>query len=294
MPEVPHLNKFALQALVREALAEDIGQGDATTLAVVPAAAEVSAALRCREACVVAGLPVVEAVFRELDPAVEVRPTVREGQAVDARSQLAAIAGPARAVITGERTALNFLQHLSGIATLTRKYVDAVAGTAVKLLDTRKTTPCQRGLEKYAVRCGGGHNHRFGLYDRVMIKDNHLQVARRGGGGTIAAAVAAAQAAYPDLEVEVEADTLAQVAEALEAGADYVLLDNMGEAELAEAHLARQELAPGCRLEASGGVALETIATLAATGIDFISVGRITHSAPAIDIGLDIAGEPPV
>jgi nicotinate-nucleotide pyrophosphorylase (carboxylating) len=198
---------------------------------------------------------------------------------------LAVVRGSARAILTGERTALNFVQRLCGIATLTRRYVEALGDCGTKILDTRKTTPGWRFLEKYAVRAGGGQNHRFGLYDRVMIKDNHRELAKLSGPDSIARAVSACRAAYPGLEVEVEADTLAEVQAAAAATVDYILLDNMSTEMMAEA----VRLVGGrARLEASGGITLERLPGLAGLGLDFISVGALTHSAPAVDIGLDL------
>lgn len=283
------LNPVWLAACVRAALAEDVGGGDATTLAVVPERLESAAFLQTREACVVAGLPVAAAVFRELDPACCFEPLLPEGQPAAANQVLAQVTGRARALLTGERTALNFLQRLCGIATMTRKYVDAASGTRARILDTRKTTPGLRFLEKYAVTCGGGQNHRFGLYDRIMIKDNHRELASLEGPGGIRRAVAAARLAYPSLEVEVEADTLDDVTEAAEAGADIILLDNMTDGEMAEAV---RRIGGRALTEASGGITLERIPAAAATGVDFISVGALTHSVRSIDIGLDIHCRP--
>ena len=279
------LNQTAVRNLVRVALAEDQGSGDATTLAVIPAELEIEALIRTRQACVCAGLPVAAAVFSELDPNVQFEPCVEEGAKCRAGTVLARVTGRARAILTGERVALNFLQRLTGIATLTRRFVDAVAGAPAEILDTRKTTPGLRLIEKYAVRMGGGTNHRFGLHDRIMVKDNHRVLASLEGPGGITRAVNACRKAYPSLQVEVEADSLDDVGEAVDAGADYVLLDNMSEEEMREA----VDLTRGkCLLEASGGISLETVAAVAATGVDFISVGALTHSAPAVDIGLDI------
>ena len=279
------LNEAMLRHLCRAALAEDVGGGDATTLAVIPAELQVVGSLVTRQECVCAGMPVVEMVFRELDPAVVVEAHVDEGERCVPGQVLGVLRGPARAMLTGERTALNFLQRLSGVATLTRRYVDAVDGGRTQILDTRKTTPGWRHLEKYAVRMGGGTNHRFGLYDRIMIKDNHRELAKFAGADSIPRAVAACREAYPDLDIEVEADTLDEVAAAVEAGADIVLLDNMSDAEMAEAVRLVQGRA---QLEASGGITLERIPRIAALGVDAISVGALTHSAPAVDIGLDI------
>jgi nicotinate-nucleotide pyrophosphorylase (carboxylating) len=216
-------------------------------------------------------------LFQLLDPRVVVKLLVEEGQKVGPGAALAHLSGPARALLAGERTALNLVQQLSGVATLTRRYVDAVAGTGARVVDTRKTIPGLRYLQKYAVTCGGGHNHRMGLYDAVLIKDNHIAVA-----GGVAAAVNAARAA--NLPIEVEVDTLAQLDEALAAGVDIVLLDNMDNATLREAV---KRAAGRATTEASGNVSLETIRGIAETGVDIISVGKLTHSAVAVDIGLD-------
>ncbi len=281
------LNLAQLRPLLREALAEDVGAGDATTLALVPAGLELRARLQTRDECVVAGLPLVGALFAELDPRVLVAPAVQDGALCPAGALLATVSGPARAILTGERTALNFLQRLSGIATLTRRYVQALAGGRTRLLDTRKTTPGLRLLEKYAVVCGGGENHRFGLFDRIMVKDNHRQLLAALGSGGLAHAVAACRAKYPDLDVEVEVDTLEQLADALAAGPDIVLLDNMADEELTDAVKLRDEQNPQVLLEASGGMTLERMPAVAATRVDFVSVGALTHSARATDIGLD-------
>ena len=282
------LNPQHLKALVRAALAEDIGEGDATTLAVVPEGVSIEAEFRARECCVIAGMPVVEAVFQELDPGIELDVQVGEGERCDIGQVAATVSGSARAILTGERTALNLLQRLSGIATQAAEYAKACAGTQVRILDTRKTTPGLRALEKYAVLVGGAENHRFGLYDRIMIKDNHRLIAGFAGEGAIGRAVAACRERYPALEIEVEADTLEEVEQALTAGAEYVLLDNMSNEEMAAAHELRNRIAKQALLEASGGITLERIAEIAKTGVDFISVGALTHSVRAIDIGLDI------
>ena len=279
------LTRSILQALARAALAEDVGSGDATTQAVVPPALEVTAFLNTREACVCAGLNVAEAVFRELDPACVFTPLVADGDRCPAGANLARLHGQARAILTGERTALNFLQRLSGTATLTRRFVDAVGRHRARILDTRKTTPGLRALEKYAVLIGGGDNHRMGLYDRIMIKDNHRMLASIEGPGGIHRAVEACRRQFPRLAVEVEADTLEDVQEALDARADFILLDNMDDELIREA----VGLVDGrAQTEASGGMTLDRIPAVAAAGVDFISVGALTHSAPAIDIGLDI------
>lgn len=293
MEDRARLNHAALRNLVREVLAEDIGSGDATTLAVVPEGLDISASIRARESCRVAGLSVVQALFEELDSHVALEISVADGEDCAAGGTVARLSGPARSILTGERTALNFLQRLSGVATLTRAMVAAMGSSHTKLLDTRKTTPGLRLLEKYAVTCGGGHNHRFGLYDRIMIKDNHRALANLDGPGGIKRAVAACRQAYPDLQVEVEADTLDQVQEALEAHADFILLDNMDDEDIRQAIATRDGTYSQALLEISGGVTLERLPELAQLGADFISVGAITHSAPAVDLGLDIDEERP-
>jgi nicotinate-nucleotide pyrophosphorylase (carboxylating) len=268
-----------LERIVHAALAEDIGAGDVTTEATVAADAVGTAAILVKEPGVVCGLEAVEATFRALDPELEFEAFVRDGDAVEAPAVVARVTGSQRAILTGERVALNFLGRLSGIATLTRRYVDAVAGTAAAVLDTRKTTPGLRALEKHAVAAGGGSNHRFGLDDAVLIKDNHLRAA-----GSIAKAVELVRKST-DLPVEVECDSLDQVREALDAGVDAILLDNMAPGELREA----VALAGGrARLEASGGVSLETVRAIAETGVDEISVGALTHSARSLDVSLEI------
>lgn len=280
------LNPTALQNLCRAALAEDVGAGDATTLAVVPENLEVCARLLAKQDCVCAGLPVAEAVFHELSRTLAFEPVKQDGDFCPAGSVLARISGSARAILTGERTALNFLQRLSGIATLAKQYVAALGkNSTTRILDTRKTTPGLRMLEKYAVAAGGADNHRFGLYDRIMIKDNHRALAAIDGPFGITRAVKAAREHYPDLDVEVEADSLDEVMEAVEVGADYILLDNMSDEEMGEAV---ERVQGRALLEASGGITLERIANLAKIGVDFISVGALTHSAAAVDISLDI------
>jgi nicotinate-nucleotide pyrophosphorylase (carboxylating) len=269
---------------VASALAEDIGSGDVTTLAAVPATARAKGAVRAREPLVVAGLALAEAAFRALDAEVRVTYATQDAQRVAEGKPLLEIAGPARALLSAERVALNFLQRLCGIATLTAQFVEAVKGTPAQILDTRKTTPGWRRLEKYAVTCGGGRNHRFGLFDMVLIKDNHLAALRYESSNAIAAAVQGARAQYPSLRVEVEADTLEQVEQAVAAGADIVLLDNMNVVQL---RLAVQKAKGRALTEASGGVTLAGVGAIAETGVDFISVGALTHSARAVDIGLD-------
>lgn len=278
------LSAEEVQSAVERALREDIGPGDATTLATVPPDSISVASMVARQPLVVSGLSLAEAAFRFLCDDLKITAACADGDRVEAGRELLRIEGPTRAILTGERTALNFLQRLSGVSTLTARCVDAISGTSAQILDTRKTTPGWRLLEKYAVACGGGRNHRFGLHDLIMIKDNHLAALRDEPPNAIAAAVQRARAAYPDLEVEVEADTLGQVAQAADAGADIVLLDNMPPARLTEAV---QLIAGRARTEASGGITLETVRAVAETGVDYISVGALTHSAQAVDIGLD-------
>jgi nicotinate-nucleotide pyrophosphorylase (carboxylating) len=273
-----------VRPLVAAALAEDIGSGDVTTLAAVPESALGRAVMRAREPLVVAGLDLAEAAFTELSPKVEISREALDGQALAKGRSLMSISGPARALLSAERVALNFVQRLSGVATLTSQFVKALKGMRAQILDTRKTTPGWRRLEKYAVVCGGGHNHRFGLHDMVLIKDNHLAALKQAAPNAIAAAVLRARAAYPKLKVEVEADTLEQVEQAVEAGADIVLLDNMN---LVQLRLAVQRCKGRCQTEASGGVSLAAVRSIADTGVDFISIGALTHSARAVDIGLD-------
>jgi nicotinate-nucleotide pyrophosphorylase (carboxylating) len=269
-------------------LAEDIGGGDITTEVSVPPEMRAEAEIVAKEPCIVAGLPLVEAVFAELDRTLQVRGIVNEGALVQTGQRVCTLAGPTRAILTGERTALNFLQRLSGIATLTKHFVEAVAGTRAQILDTRKTTPTLRLLEKYAVAVGGGTNHRMGLYDAVMIKDNHRAILVRLGPSALAAAVATARQKDPRIPVIIEADTLDDVEAALAAGADHILLDNMTLDELREAV---KLVAGRAKTEASGGVRLANAGEIAATGVDYISVGALTHSARAVDFSLEMAEE---
>ena len=269
---------------MQAALAEDIGPGDATTLATIPEGAMAQAAMIAREPLTIAGLDFAEAAFRELSSSVQIERAARDGQRVEARAALLHVSGPARALLTAERVALNFVQRLSGIATLTASFVEAIQGTRAQILDTRKTTPGWRRFEKYAVACGGGGNHRFGLYDRVLIKDNHLAALHDEKPNAIAAAIARSRARWPKLQVEVEADRLEQVTQAVEAGPDIILLDNMSFEQL---RAAVKLVAGRAKTEASGGVNLQTVRVIAETGVDFISVGALTHSARAVDIALD-------
>ncbi|MGS1017226.1 carboxylating nicotinate-nucleotide diphosphorylase [Allosphingosinicella humi] len=273
------LERFDLDRFVAETLAEDLGDhGDITSAAVIPAEARFRGVMDSRNAIVVAGLPIAEAFFRALDPDVAIERLVEDGARVPAGTDLIRLTGKARALLTAERSALNTLQHLSGIATLTRAYVDAIAGTGAILLDTRKTIPGLRVLEKYATRMGGAQNHRMRLDDAAMIKDNHVAVA----GGIEEATRRAAAAGIARIIVEV--DRIDQIEPALGAGATHLLLDNMDVAVLREAVALVAGRVP---TEASGGVTLETIRAKAETGVTYISVGRLTQSAPAADIGLD-------
>lgn len=273
---------FDLDEFVRRVLAEDLGKGgDVTSAATISEDARFTAEMNARQPMVVAGLEVAAAFFRALDSGVVVELLATDGNTVGSGTTLMRLAGAARAMLTAERSALNTLQHLSGIATLTRQYVDQIAGTGATLIDTRKTLPGLRVLEKYAVRMGGAQNHRMRLDDGILIKDNHVAVC-----GDVAEAVRRAKAANTGLQVQVEVDRIDQIEPALAAGADRLLLDNMDPAMLRQAVALVAKRAP---LEASGGVTLETIRFIAETGVDFISVGRITQSARAVDIGLDYA-----
>ena len=266
------------------ALAEDIGGGDITSTLTVATGRKARGRLLVKAAGVISGLDVAGEVFRRVDATIVFTPLVTDGEAVAAMTPIATIEGPARSLLAGERVALNLLQRLSGVATLTARYVDAVRETKARIVDTRKTTPGLRASEKSAVRHGGGHNHRFGLTDGVLIKDNHL--AAVGGADRVARAVCLARQGAPHtLRIEIEVTTLDELAQALEAGADIVLLDNMAIADLRTA----VDLTAGrALLEASGGVTLESVTEIAATGVDLISVGALTHSAPALDISLDL------
>jgi nicotinate-nucleotide pyrophosphorylase (carboxylating) len=273
-----------ISRVVALALAEDIGPGDVTTLATVPESALAKAVMRAREPLVAAGLALAEAAFRARSAELQVTRNAEDGQRIAEGKPLLHLAGSAHAMLSAERVALNFVQRLSGVATLTAQFVDAVKGTRTQILDTRKTTPGWRRLEKYAVTCGGGRNHRLGLFDMILIKDNHLAALHEESPNAIAAAVARARAKYPQLKVEVEADTLEQVEQAAAAGADYILLDNMN---LVQLRLAVQKCKGRALTEASGGVTLSGVRAIAETGVDYISVGALTHSARAVDIGLD-------
>lgn len=275
------LEGFDLRQFVAATLAEDLGPGgDITSAAVIPEEAEFRGVMDSRDAIIVAGLPIAEAFFRALDPQVEIERLVEDGAGVAAGTDLMRLRGKARALLTAERSALNVVQHLSGVATLTRRYVDAIAGTGAILLDTRKTIPRLRVLDKYATRMGGAQNHRMGLWDAAMIKDNHVAVA----GGVAEAVRRAASAGIQRIIVEV--DRIEQIEPALAAGATHLLLDNMDVPALGQAVGLVGGRVP---TEASGGVTLETIRSKAETGVTYISVGRLTQSAPAADVGLDFA-----
>ncbi len=275
VPQAPCATLITEQ--VRQALAEDVGDGDVTA-ALIPASAQAEAHVVCREPAVICGRPWFDAVFAQLDPTIALDWWVEEGTAVAADAVLCRLHGPARSMLTGERTALNFLQTLSGTATLTRHYVEAVRGTGVRILDTRKTLPGLRLAQKYAVRCGGGHNHRIGLYDALLLKENHILAA-----GSITAAVDAARRMAPGLLLEVEVEQLDELHEALMARVDRLLLDNMSPDMLREAvHLS----AGRTELEASGGVNLASLRTVAATGVDYISSGSLTKHVQAIDLSM--------
>ncbi|TWU13724.1 Nicotinate-nucleotide pyrophosphorylase [carboxylating] [Symmachiella macrocystis] len=280
--------------LLEMALREDLEDaGDLTSRALIDEQQREHVSVVVREPGIVAGLPIVDMVFEQLGSDVDVRRLVEDGTAVEAGVTVAEIRGPLRTLLTGERTALNFLTHLSGIATLTHRYVAAATGTAAQILDTRKTLPGWRHLQKYAVRAGGGTNHRIGLYDGVLIKDNHLAGwAVSQQAQTIAAAIQTARASVkPGISIEVEVDTLEQLQDALDGPPDIVLLDNMSCDTLRRAVELRNQRQPSVQLEASGGVTLETVAQIAATGVERISIGALTHSAIALDLAFDWSGQ---
>ncbi len=274
-------------AVIREAaaraLGEDRGPADITTLACVKPEVQASARIFSKEPCVLAGLPVAEQVFREQDPGLVVTAPARDGTALQPGETVLEIRGSAASILTAERCALNFIQQLSGVATQTRAFVDAVAGTGTQILDTRKTVPGLRALQKYAVRCGGGTNHRFGLYDQFLIKDNHL--ALMGEGNRLAEAVRAARALQPEAILEVEVDHLGQIPEVIALGVDVLLLDNMS---LEETRACVKLIAKRAKTEASGNMTLDRVRAVAETGVDYISVGGLTHSVRAIDFSLEI------
>lgn len=270
------LDPEEVRRAVRLALEEDIGTGDVTSEATIPVDARATAVMVARQPLVLAGITFAEAAFK----GNKIIRHTEDAQFATNGIKLLTVQGNARSLLAAERVALNFVQRLSGIATLTRQFVEAIRDTRAKILDTRKTTPGWRRFEKYAVHCGGGQNHRFGLFDMVLIKDNHLAAV----GGDVATAVSAARKKWPSLKIEIEADTLDQAGKAADAGADIVLLDNM---TLDQLRAAVKLIAGRSRTEASGGVTLATVRQIAETGVDYISVGALTHSAPAVDIGLD-------
>ena len=283
------IDKERLATLINLALEEDLADiGDTTSISVIPENIKVKGVFITREECVLAGLPVIEAVFKAVDSDIEFSARYSDGDKVAAGEFIADIYGNAQKILTAERTALNFLQRLCGIATISSKYASLTEGSNTVILDTRKTTPGWRNLEKYAVAAGGASNHRIGLYDRIMIKDNHRILAGLEGSGGIERSVKRAREKFPDLEVEVEADSLDDVKQAIEAGADYILLDNMTNEQMSEAVKINQGRS---KLEASGGITIERIPSIAKIGVDFISVGALTHSVKAIDISLDITEE---
>lgn len=276
-----------IRALIDLALAEDIGTGDITSLATIPADRTATAIMLAKDTGVLSGIDVAAEVFRTVDPDLEFTALKQDGDVLNNRDHIAEIKGNARTILTAERTALNLVQRLSGVATITAEYAAAVAGTNTKIVDTRKTTPGMRLLQKRAVIHGGGSNHRFGLADGVLIKDNHL--AAIGGPNRIADAVAAARQHAPHtLKIEIEVTSLEELAQALDAGADIIMLDNMETGTIAEAVAMRNAHANHAMLEASGGITIERLPELAATGVDLISAGALTHSAPSLDISLDI------
>jgi len=281
----PEIDWKRADILIQLALEEDLGDlGDTTTNSVIPADLKTTAVLIAKEDLICAGLPVAERLFHTLDPDVVFTSMVKEGEVCPRGTVMAEISGPARVLLTGERTALNFLQRLCGVATASHKYQE-LAGDRAKILDTRKTTPGWRNLEKYAVAVGGAFNHRIGLYDRIMIKDNHRELAGMEGKGGILRSVRRAREMYPQLEVEVEVDSLDELDEALLSGAEYILLDNMDNEKVVKAvGIARNK----ARLEASGNVTLARIPSLSETGVDFISSGALTHSVKSSDISMDI------
>jgi nicotinate-nucleotide pyrophosphorylase (carboxylating) len=273
------LDPATYRDLVRRALAEDIGTGDVTTTATVDEGVPSHGVLVAKSRCVVAGLDVAAEAFRQLDPSVVIHVDHGDGTRCEPGTEIAEVHGRAAALLTAERTALNFMQRMTGIATLTRQFVDAASGR-ITILDTRKTTPLMRTLEKYSVRVGGGVNHRFGLSDGVLIKDNHVRLA-----GGVCAAVVRMRAANPSMPIEVEAQSLAEVADALQAGADIILLDNLSTPEIIDAV---RQCRGRAKTEISGGVTLARLPELAATGADYVSIGAVTHSAPAADLSFEI------
>ena len=287
MKNIPEIDWKRVDTLIALAFEEDLDTlGDTTTNSVVPADAAASAVLICKEpGMIIAGLGVAERVFKTIDPDLKFTWLKQEGDSCCVGERIAEISGSARSILTAERTALNFLQRLCGIATTSGRYAALLEGCKTVVLDTRKTTPGYRNLEKYAVAVGGATNHRVGLYDRVMIKDNHREMAAMEGAGGIARSVARAREMFPELEVEVEADRLEEVQEALETGAEYIMLDNMSDEMMTEAV---KMVGGRSKLEASGGITIERLPRIGKIGVDFVSVGALTHSVKAADISLDI------
>lgn len=286
MSVIPELDMNRVNTLIDLALEEDLAdRGDTTSKSVIPADARARGVLYAKSDCVLAGLAVAEAVFKKLDPACEFTYILHDGDKCSAKTVIAEITGNAVAMLTAERTALNFIQRLCGVATMAGNYAASVKDSAMEVLDTRKTTPGWRNLEKYAVAVGGASNHRIGLFDRIMIKDNHREMAGMEGPGGILRSVERARAMYPDLEVEVEVDTLEELDEALQSGCEYILLDNMSTEMMAEAVKRNQGRA---KLEASGNITIERLPEIAAVGVDYASSGALTHSVKSSDISLDI------
>jgi nicotinate-nucleotide pyrophosphorylase (carboxylating) len=284
LPDI--FEKNEVRELIKLALVEDLGPAnvDVTSDSLVPPEEIAEAHMVAREACVLAGITVAAEVFRQVNPGLACEIRVPDGTAVEKGTPVLVIKGSAQGILTAERTALNFIQRMSGVATITAEYVKTAANPDVMLLDTRKTTPALRPFEKYAVLCGGGTNHRYGLFDAVLIKDNHLASWAKKHGTGVGEAVAAARSNYPDLKIEVEVDTIDQLKEALTTKPDWVLLDNMPPPVLRECVALCKGI---CKTEASGGINLGTIRAIAQTGVDAISVGALTHSAPSIDLALD-------
>ena len=285
---LPDITKDTRAALaIRAALKEDIGAGDATTLALVGADVLATGEIQAREECCVAGLNVALFVLQTLDPTLHSKILIPNGAMAPKGSVLAQFTGKARAILTAERTALNFIQRMCGTATLTHRYVEAVKPYPCQVLDTRKTTPCLRIFEKFAVRCGGGYNHRFGLYDRILMKDNHRALWAGGDPTRLDLAVEAARKAYPLLAVEIEVETLEELKSALRAEPEWIMLDNMPCDLMRECVRITRAATQKTKLEASGGITLETANAIASTGVDALSVGALTHSAPSVDLALE-------
>lgn len=287
MSRIPEIDWKRVNILIDLALEEDLGDaGDTTTVSCVPENARANAVLLCKEdEMILAGIEVAAGVFAKIDPSVEFTALKKDGDLCKRGELLARISGPARAILTGERTALNFIQRLCGVATMSHIYARELADSSCVVLDTRKTTPGYRNLEKYAVAVGGAGNHRIGLFDRIMIKDNHREMAALEGDGAITRAVSRARAAYPQLEIEVEADTLDEVAEAANCAVEHIMLDNMSDDEMKKAVAI---VAGRAKLEASGGITLKRLASIGKIGVDFVSSGALTHSVRSMDISLDI------